>query len=74
MSCSTCCEIERPEATCAAAKPWCRVERRPRRRLIDKLERVVLPLYAARDGWIRIMKGVISRNASLFHSHRMMRR
>ena len=42
--------------------------------LYDKLERVVLPLYAARDGWIRIMKGAISRNASLFHSHRMMRR
>lgn len=42
--------------------------------LYDKLERVVLPLYARRDGWIRIMKGAISRNASLFHSHRMMRR
>jgi starch phosphorylase len=42
--------------------------------LYDKLERVVLPLYATRDGWIRIMKGAISRNASLFHSHRMMRR
>jgi starch phosphorylase len=42
--------------------------------LYDKLEHVVLPLYAARDGWIRLMKGAISRNASLFHSHRMMRR
>jgi starch phosphorylase len=42
--------------------------------LYDKLERVVLPLYRSRDGWIRIMKGAISRNASLFHSHRMMRR
>ena len=42
--------------------------------LYDKIERVVLPLYAARDGWIKIMKGAISRNASLFHSHRMMRR
>jgi starch phosphorylase len=42
--------------------------------LYDKLERLVLPLYATRDGWIRIMKGAISRNASLFHSHRMMRR
>ena len=38
------------------------------------LEEVVLPLYAQRDGWVRVMKGAISRNASLFHSHRMMRR
>jgi starch phosphorylase len=42
--------------------------------LYDKLERVVLPLYATRPEWIKIMKGAISRNASLFHSHRMMRR
>jgi starch phosphorylase len=42
--------------------------------LYDKLEHVVLPLYAARERWIAIMKGAISRNASLFHSHRMMRR
>lgn len=42
--------------------------------LYDKLERVVLPLYATRDRWIRVMKGAISRNASLFQSHRMMRR
>jgi len=42
--------------------------------LYDKLERFVLPLYARRDGWIKVMKGAISRNASLFHSHRMMRR
>jgi len=33
-----------------------------------------LPLYTTRDGWIKIMKGAIARNASLFHSHRMMRR
>ena len=42
--------------------------------LYDKLERVVLPLYAVRAEWIKVMKGAISRNASLFHSHRMMRR
>ena len=42
--------------------------------LYDKLERTVLPLYQARDGWVAVMKGAISRNASLFHSHRMMRR
>jgi starch phosphorylase len=42
--------------------------------LYDKLERVVLPLYATRAAWIAVMKGAISRNASLFHSHRMMRR
>ncbi len=42
--------------------------------LYDKLERVVLPLYARRADWIAVMKGAISRNASLFTSHRMMRR
>ena len=43
--------------------------------LYDKLEQVVLPLYY-RDhpGWIKVMKGAISMNASLFNSHRMMRR
>jgi len=42
----------------------------------DKLEDVVLPLYYARsDGrWIKLMKGAISKNASYFNSHRMMRR
>ncbi len=43
--------------------------------LYDKLEQVVLPLYYDdRDGWLRIMKGAISKNASYFNSHRMMRR
>jgi glycogen phosphorylase len=46
--------------------------------LYDKLERVVLPLYYgyAEDpgSWIKIMKGAISKNASYFNSHRMMRR
>jgi starch phosphorylase len=43
--------------------------------LYDKLEEVVLPLYYARDGgWVRLMKGAISKNASYFNSHRMMRR
>jgi len=43
--------------------------------LCDKLENTVLPLYYddAR-GWIRVMKGAISKNASYFNSHRMMRR
>ena len=42
----------------------------------DKLEDVVLPLYYARsDGrWVKLMKGAISKNASYFNSHRMMRR
>ncbi len=42
----------------------------------DKLEQVVLPLYSNSDhsGWIRVMKGAISKNASYFNSHRMMRR
>lgn len=42
----------------------------------DKLEDVVLPLYYSRSncGWIKLMKGAISKNASYFNSHRMMRR
>ena len=46
------------------------------RMLYEKLEQVVLPLYYNSDhgGWIRVMKGAISKNASYFNSHRMMRR
>jgi glycogen phosphorylase len=44
------------------------------RSLYDKLENVVLPLFAARERWVAVMKGSIARNASLFHSHRTMRR
>lgn len=43
-----------------------------------KLEDIVLPLYYGYDkdpdGWSRVMKGAIGRNASYFNSHRMMRR
>lgn len=43
--------------------------------LYDKLARTVLPLYHEnRSGWIAVMKGAISKNASIFNSHRMMRR
>ncbi len=46
--------------------------------LYDKLEQVVLPLYYGRNdnpgGWLKVMKGAISKNASYFNSHRMMRR
>lgn len=43
--------------------------------LYDKLEHKVLPLYHGDEkGWIAVMKGAISRNASYFNSHRMMRR
>ena len=42
--------------------------------LYDQLERVILPLFARPGEWVKIMKGAISRNASVFHSHRMMRR
>ena len=43
--------------------------------LYDKLQQVVLPLYYHdRPGWIVVMKGAISQNASFFNSHRMMRR
>lgn len=46
------------------------------RMLYDKLEQVVLPLYfnSDRSGWLRVMKGAISKNASYFNTHRMMRR
>lgn len=43
--------------------------------LYDKLEQVILPLwYDDRPGWIAVMKGAISKNATYFNSHRMMRR
>lgn len=46
--------------------------------LYDKLEQVVLPLYYGYSGnpggWVRVMKGAISKNASYFNSHRMMLR
>jgi starch phosphorylase len=43
--------------------------------LYDKLEATVLPLYYTdRDGWLRVMKGAITKNAYYFNSHRMMRR
>jgi starch phosphorylase len=42
--------------------------------LYDKLEHVIAPLYYGdRAGWIRVMRNVISRNGSLFNSHRMLR-
>ncbi len=45
------------------------------RDLYHKLESQVLPLYYGdRAGWIRVMKGAIGRNASIFNSHRMIRR
>ena len=43
--------------------------------LYDKLEHTVLPLYHDnREGWIRVMKSAIAKNAAFFNSHRMMRR
>ena len=43
--------------------------------LYDKLERVILPAFAADHGaWAAIMKSAIARNGSYFHSHRMIRR
>ena len=43
--------------------------------LYEKLENVILPLfYENRSGWIAVMKGAITMNASYFDSHRMMRR
>ena len=41
----------------------------------QRLERDVLPLYyGERARWIAVMKGAISKNASYFNSHRMLRR
>jgi starch phosphorylase len=46
--------------------------------LYEKLERVVLPLFYKNGTephqWIQVMKGAISKNASYFNTHRMMRR
>ena len=44
--------------------------------LYDKLAYTVLPLFYASEpgGWVRLMKGAISKNAAYFNSHRMMRR
>ncbi len=43
--------------------------------LYEKLRNTVLPLFHGEpSGWVRLMKGVISRNAAYFNSHRMMRR
>ena len=43
--------------------------------LYDKLEKIILPLYYQdRPGWVKVMKGAISMNASFFNTHRMMRR
>jgi len=42
--------------------------------LYNKLEKVIIPLYYRhRQGWIRIMKNAIGKNAYYFNSHRMMR-
>ncbi len=45
--------------------------------LYARLEQLVLPLFQGRragDGWTRVMKGAITKNAAYFNSHRMMRR
>ncbi|MGE0116012.1 MAG: alpha-glucan family phosphorylase [Steroidobacteraceae bacterium] len=46
--------------------------------LYDKLEFTVLPLWheaaGQSPGWVSVMKGAISKSASYFNSHRMMRR
>lgn len=40
-----------------------------------KLEETVLPLYYKDPaGWLTVMKNAVSKNASIFNSHRMMRR
>lgn len=42
--------------------------------LYHKLEHVVLPAFADPQQWIQLMRGAISRNASVFNTHRMIRR
>jgi starch phosphorylase len=45
------------------------------RDLYDKLEHRILPMYfQERSKWIGVMKGAISKTASLFSTHRMLRR
>ncbi|MGE0114947.1 MAG: alpha-glucan family phosphorylase [Steroidobacteraceae bacterium] len=45
------------------------------RDLYDKLEHRILPMYfKERSKWIGVMKGAISKTASLFSTHRMLRR
>jgi glycogen phosphorylase len=45
------------------------------RDLYGKLENSVLPLYLGdRNAWMAVMKGAIAKNASVFNSHRMIRR
>lgn len=42
--------------------------------LYEKLEKVLLPLYEKdRNGWVKVMKGAIGKNACYFNTHRMMR-
>jgi starch phosphorylase len=44
--------------------------------LYDKLENIIIPKYYSpdKDPWTRMMNNAISKNASYFNSHRMMRR
>ena len=44
--------------------------------LYDKLAHTVLPLFQGGEtgGWVRVMKGAITKNAAYFNSIRMMRR
>ncbi|MCC8995689.1 MAG: alpha-glucan family phosphorylase [Nitrosomonas sp.] len=42
--------------------------------LYHKLEHVVLPAYADSQQWIQLMRGAIGHNASVFNTHRMIRR
>lgn len=43
--------------------------------LYRTLSNEILPLYYEdRSGWLRVMKGAITKNACYFNSHRMMRR
>ena len=76
------CRHRRP-ATGGRGTPWSIAgadapDRDDAAALYDKLEKTVLPLYYGysgdQAGWIAVMKGVISKNASYFNSHRMMRR
>ena len=42
--------------------------------LYEALERKVLPSFANPDAWARVMVGAISKSASVFTAHRMVRR
>ncbi len=41
--------------------------------LYEKLEKILIPkFYNDRSGWIKVMKGAVAKNGSMFNTHRMV--